>query len=115
MRSIRAVFLTDDRLRLFTGARCELPTGEGVEVRGCRTPFYDMARELDARGYGEWQLQIYTPTGTPSLRGTVGELAEWTVKERDKGGLRLERFQKFPGQLMERREPDLGPQVPVGP
>ena len=115
VRSLQADFLSADRLGRFTDARCELSTGEVVEVRGRKVPFYDMARELDARGYGEWQLQIYTPTGTPSLRGTVGELAEWTVKERDRGGLRLERFQKFPGQLMERREPDLGPQVPVGP
>ena len=53
MKSLRAVFLTDDRLRLVTGSRCEMPTGEVVEVAGRRTPFYDLARELDARGYGE--------------------------------------------------------------
>ncbi len=79
MKSLRAVFLTDDRLRLFTGARCEMPTGGIVEVAGRRTPFCDPARELDARGYGEWLLQIYAPTGTPSLRGLVNDLAKLTV------------------------------------
>ena len=69
MKSLRAVFMTDDRLRLFMGARCELPTGELVEVAGRHTPFYDLARELDSRGWGEWQIQIYTPAGTPSLAG----------------------------------------------
>ncbi len=81
MKSLRAVFLTDDRLRLFTDARFEMPTGEIVEVAGRRTPFYDLARELDARGYGECQLQIYTPTGTPSLRGGSRTLPGWLSKK----------------------------------
>ncbi len=81
MKSLRAVFLTDDMLRLFTGARCQMPTGEVVEFAGRRTPFYDLARELDARGYGECQLQIYTPTGTPSLRGGSRTLPGWLSKK----------------------------------
>ena len=93
---MRAVFLTDDRLRLFAGARCELPTGEVVEVHGRRTPLFDLARELDARGYGEWHLRIYTPAGTPSLGGLVKVLAGLFVVERDKGGLRLEKYSPFP-------------------
>ena len=105
MKSLRADFLTDDRLRLFTGARCELPTGEIVEVTGRRTPFYDLARELDARGWGEWDLQVYTPTGTPSLRGRVKDLAGLTVTERSKGGSRVEAFQKFRGWPVQRQEP----------
>ena len=109
---MRVVFLTDDRLRLFTGARCELPTGEAVEVTGRRTPFYDLARELDARGYGECQLQIYTPTGTPSLRGRVKDLAKLTVTEWDRGGLRVEAFQKYRSRPADRRDGVSGARVP---
>ncbi len=72
-----------------------LPTGEVVEVTKCRTPLYDLARELDTRGYGDYRLQAFTPTGTPSLRGLVSVMAGLTVAERDKGGLHLERFQEF--------------------
>ena len=117
MKSLRAVFLTDDRLRLFTGARCELPTGEVVEVAGRRTPFFDMARELDARGYGECQLQIFTPTGTPSLRGLVKAMAGLTVEETDKGGLRLRRYRPFPlgGRLADGQDGVLGAGVPERP
>ena len=81
---LRAVFVADERtshLGLYTGARCELPTGEIVEVKGRRTPLYDLARELEARGYGDCRLQAYTPTGTPSLRGLVKVMAELTIKE----------------------------------
>ena len=117
MKSLRAVFLTDDRLRLFTGARCELPTGEVVEVMGRRTPFYDLARELDARGWGEWRIQIYTPTGTPSLSGLVKDLAGLTIEETDKGGLRLRRYRPFPlgGRLADGQEGVLGAGVPARP
>ena len=79
MRSLRAVFVTDDRLRIFRGARCELPTGEVVEVRGRHTPLYDLARELQVRGWGDWHLQVYTPAGTPSLGGQVRDLAGLVV------------------------------------
>ena len=117
MKSLRAVFLTDDRLRLFTGARCELPTGEVVEVAGRRTPLYDLARELEARGYGERQLQIYTPTGTPSLQGLVKVMAGWTVEETDRGGLRLRSYGPFPlgGRLADRRGGVSGARVPGMP
>ncbi len=97
MKSLRAVFLTDDRLRLFTGARCQMPTGEVVEVAGRRTPFYDLARELDAWGSGEWQLQIYTPTGTPSLRGLVKDLAGLAVEKSSRDGLRLRPYRPSAG------------------
>ncbi len=35
--------------RAYTGARCELPTGEVVEVEGRKTPFFALCRELDKR------------------------------------------------------------------
>ena len=114
MKSLRAVFLTDDRLRLFTGARCDLPTGEAVEVTGRRTPFYDLARELDARGYGGHRLRIYTPAGTPSLGGVVKEMAGLTVEESNKGGLVLRRYKPFPrdGNRVSGDRADPGPEVP---
>ena len=79
-----------------------------------RTPFYDLSRALAEMGYGDWHLQVYTPQGTPSLSGLVEKLAGLIVTERDKGGLKLEKYRPFP----VRRRPtggDLGPkgaQVP---
>ncbi len=63
---LRAVFVADERA--FTGARCELPLGEVVEVAGRKTPFFALCRELDKRGYGDCRIQISTPEGTPSRR-----------------------------------------------
>ncbi len=79
---LRAVFVADERTShfgLYTGARCELPTGEIVDVKGRRTPLYDLARELEKRGYGDWMLQARTPAGTPSLRGPCGTEARQRV------------------------------------
>jgi hypothetical protein len=49
-RDLRAEFLTDEKLRLYRGARCKLPTGKVVEATNRRTPFYDLARELAYMG-----------------------------------------------------------------
>ena len=78
-------------------ASCTLPTGETVTVSH-RVPLYTLARELDARGYGDYRLQAYTPTGTPGLRGLVSVMAGLTVSERDKEGLRLEKYRPFPSR-----------------
>ncbi len=108
--TLRAVFLRDETPRyrdLYRGARCELPCGEVVEVTNRTTPLYDLARKLDALGYGDCHIQAFTPQGTPSLRGLVKKMAELIVTERDKAGLRLERYRPFP----VRRQPiegDLG-------
>ncbi len=112
--TLRATFLVDDKLRLYRGARCKLPTGEVVEVTNRRVPFYDLARTLAEMGYGDWHLQVYTPQGTPSLSGLVGKMAGLTVTERDKDGLRLEKYRPFPshGLLAER---DLGPEATQTP
>ena len=85
-----------DTRGLYTGARCELQGGEVIEVKSRRTPLYDLARELEKRGCGEWRLESYTPTGTPSLRGLIKVMAELTVEETDKGGLRLRKYRPFP-------------------
>ncbi len=76
-------------------ASCTLPSGETVTVTH-RVPLYTLARELAAKGYGDYRLQSYTPTGTPSLRGLVSVMAGLTVEETDKGGLKLRRFRHFP-------------------
>ena len=78
-------------------ASCTLPSGETVTVTH-RVPLYTLARELAAKGYGDYRLQAYTPTGTPSLRGLVSTMAELTVEETDRDGLRLRRFRQHPGK-----------------
>ncbi len=87
--TLHAVFIADERA--FTGARCELPTGETVEVHHRRTPLYDLARELEERGYGDCRLESFTPTGTPSLRGLVKVMAGLTVEE-GPSGLKRRKF-----------------------
>ncbi len=113
--TLRALFIADERpayLGLLTGARCVLPTGEAVEVRHRRTPLFAICRELDALGYGDCRIEISTPAGTSSMRAVVKVAAGLTVKERDRGGLRLERFQKFPGPLTDSQ---VGPKGTRGP
>jgi hypothetical protein len=84
-------------------ASCTLPTGETITVSH-RLPLYTLARELDAKGYGDYRLQSYTPTGTPGLRGLVSVMAGLTVSDRDKGSLRLEKYRPFDrrGGLVQR-------------
>ena len=77
-------------------ARCELPGGEVVEVKGRNTPFFAICRELAKRGYGDCRIEISTPTGTPSIRAAVGVAAGLAISERDDRGLRMEKFRPFP-------------------
>ncbi len=98
--------------RAFTGARCELPLGEVVEMAGRKTPFFTLCRELDKRGYGDCRIEISTPAGTPSMRAVVRVAAGLTIKERDRGGLRLECFQEFPGPSVDAQEAPRGTQRP---
>jgi len=74
-----------------------LPSGQVVETLGRRTPLYDLARKLDELGFGDWKLQAYTPTGTPSLRGKVSVMAGLAVEESDRGGLKLRKYRPFSG------------------
>ncbi len=108
--TLRAVFRCEDGD--YRGARCELPTGETVEVHGRRTPFFALCRELAARGYGDCRIEISTPAGTPSMRAVVRVAAGLTIKERDRGGLRLECFQEFPGPSVDAQEAPRGTQTP---
>lgn len=112
MLTLRAAFLADisKKRRGFTGARCELPNGQVVECLGRRTPLYDLARKLNALGFGDWLLQGYTPTGTPSVRGKVSIMAGLAVTERDRRGLNLEIYRAMPvrGALMDDQETSEG-------
>ena len=92
---LKATFIADAR-DLLTGARCELPSGEVVEVKGRNTPFFALCRELDKRGYGDCLIEISTPQGTPSMRGKVSALAGLRIEESDKDGLRLRAYTPFP-------------------
>ncbi len=94
--SLRADFVLDTHDN-YTGARCELQGGEVIEVKGRRTPLYDLARELEARGYGAAHLQSYTHTGTPSLHGLVKVMAGLTVEESDKYDLRVRKYRPARG------------------
>ncbi len=109
--TLHAVFIADERG--FTGARCVLPTGDVVELRHKRTPLYDLARELQTQGYGDWKLHAYTPTGTPSLRALVKVMARLTVEEGPSG---LKRRKYRPGRACESatdsREAPRGTQTP---
>ena len=92
--TLHAVFIADERG--FTGASCRLPTGEAVELRHKRTPFFALCRELDKRGYGDCRIEISTPAGTPSMRGKVSTLAGLRIEESEKAGLRLRAYRPFP-------------------
>ncbi len=108
--TLYAVFLADERpayLGLLTGARCVLPSGEVVEVHHRRTPLFAICRELDVLGYGDCRIEISPPTGTPSMRAVVRVAAGLTVTERDKDGLRLEKYWPFPSRGLP-QERDLG-------
>ena len=104
MKTLKAVFVKDNRSRTYTGARCELPDGTVIETERRRVPLYDLARKLEPMGYGDWLLQAYTPEGTKSLRGLVKVMAGLTVEEKDKGGLRRAKYRPFPvrGRLTQR-------------
>ncbi len=91
---LSATFIPDAR-DMLTGARCELPSGKVVEVKGRNTPFFALCRELDKRGYGNCRIEISTPTGTPSIRAAVGVAAGLAISERDGRGLRLEKYRPF--------------------
>jgi hypothetical protein len=72
-----------------------------------RQPFFDGARALLALGYPpETAIQSrHQGSEVVAMRSTVGEAAKWTIKERDRGGLRKERWQPY----------DADSSIPVAP
>jgi len=61
-----------------------------VDVLGCivhsRQPFLDAARALLKFGFPPGTiLQMITSTGVKSLRGPIGKVAKFTVKDNDQG------------------------------
>jgi hypothetical protein len=84
MAVLKAIFIPD-AYGLFTGARCELPSGKVVDVKARNTPFFALCRELCA---------------------VVKVAAGLAVSERDNRGLRLEKYRPFPvrGRLTDAHE-----------
>ncbi|MFO1038017.1 MAG: hypothetical protein U1E45_14365 [Geminicoccaceae bacterium] len=75
--------------RAMLGARC---------LTVSRQPFFDAARVL-LRDGADPNTEIrarHVGANGPALRSTVGEAARWTVKERDRGGLRREPYEALP-------------------
>lgn len=96
-RWLEAVFIADKSTRRlgFTGCRCVLPDGRIVENEKRRVPFFDLARQLQELGYGDWMLRVFTPAGTPSLKGRVSVLAQLTIEESDRDGLTRRKYRPF--------------------
>ena len=89
---IRAKILSRPDRRQPDAVRC----GRMV-VRAKSGPCYALARRLLEIGVGPHTgLQVYATTGTPSVRGSVGDLARWSVGETDGRGLRRVRYAPRP-------------------
>ena len=57
-------------------------------TRPTRQPLFDGARSMLALGYPATTVVRVRHKGTIAMSGEVGELARWSVEERDRGGLR---------------------------
>lgn len=79
--------------------RFEAYTEAGEYVTTSRRPLLDGARALLALGYDPATLLTVRHEGGPSSfePKPIGALAEWTVVERDKRGLQLDRWRPEPG------------------
>jgi hypothetical protein len=67
------------------------PMRDGVKLtKATRQPFYDGARALRAAGAADDAILVASHAGasTVALRSTVGEAAQWSVSEPDRGNLR---------------------------
>ena len=110
---LKASFISDSR-NIYTGARCEVD-GQVIEVQAKKNPAFALARALEALGYGDEQLQMFTHTGTPSLRGLVKVMAGLTVEETKSRGLRLRPYRPFNvgGGVKDEREQEMGTEHPL--
>lgn len=92
--------------------------GQRVLARS-RQPLLDAARGLLAEGMAPETVLVARHAGssTIAMRSTVGEAAKWTIKERDRGGLRKELWQPHPkaGEPMEDRDQIGDCSIPEGP
>jgi hypothetical protein len=92
-----------------------------VIVTATRQPLFDSARRLLARGFDPRAMLTIRHAGAPHdsfVPIAVGEAAKWTVRERDRGGLRIERAMA-PGEserlsgIRAQRTPDRS--APIAP
>ena len=73
-----------------------LPDGRAM-VRASRQPLLDAARALAAKGHSPETLLAARHHRGPivAMRSTIVAAVRWTIKERDRGGLRRELWQPF--------------------
>lgn len=75
---------------------------DGIEPRHC--DIYDHARRLLGEGVASSDMiETYTPQGTLSMSGIVGECAKWSVRENSAGAFYLKRWEAFPGRRVGSR------------
>ena len=74
---------------------CELPNG--MRIKPMKVPIFGAARALLALGFTPDTLLEFRHVGSGIIAagGIVGELAKWTVRERDRGGLRRELWEPY--------------------
>ena len=74
------------------------------QTRKYKRPVYDLARALIREGCDpETILVTRWRHGTPAFRpAPLWKFARWTVTERDRQGLRLERYKEWPGKVRGR-------------
>ena len=70
---------------------------DGRVLARSRQPLFAAARTLLSEGFAPETAITARHAGSEivAMRSTVGEAAQWTVKERDKGGLSKERWQPY--------------------
>jgi hypothetical protein len=73
----------------------ELPNG--MRIKPMKVPIFGTARALLALGFAPDTLIEFRHLGSEIIaaRGTVGELAKWTIEERDRSGLQKRRWRPF--------------------
>jgi hypothetical protein len=105
-RHAAAVQQFNENVRLVTVSPNDAPGHFSATVNGelvvisSRTPFLDAARVILDRGVdsNSWLILRHQGSDTECLRGKVGLLAKLTVKEPDRGRLRLSRWDAFPSR-----------------
>ena len=79
----------------------------GELILTSRQPWYDAARELLRRGYPGDTLLTMRHAGKDHDRVVpleIGDLAQWSISDSDRGGLKPIRWQRMPEHLKERRQ-----------
>ena len=70
---------------------------DGLRIKPMKVPIFGTARALLVLGFSPGTLLEFRHIGSDIIaaHGTVGDLAEWTIQESDKGGLRKRLWKPF--------------------